>query len=168
MADILSNSSIINSPPRGKTAAGGRAQSGGEAIVGGSSESAKAVTPKLANATPGTKRKDKGSTFSPDYGKRSMKSYPITEGELNELFMIGIVVTVCFSLGAGLFGFAVNIYKDLSFNPSLSKEIIDHCDTILISCVLFGVVCVGVGGLVVWFGHTKIARLKNETKFDER
>jgi hypothetical protein len=166
VSDIQSNSSIINSPTGGG-AVGGGTKSEGQVTAGRSSESAKAVTPKSAKAAIGAKRRDKGSTFSPDYGKRTMKSYPITEGELNELFMIGIVVTFLFSLGAGFFSFAVNIYKDLSFNPLLTREIIDHWTNVLWGCTFAGVIFVVIGVLVVLFGRNKIAKIKNETTFNE-
>src|SRR5262245_64863939 len=68
-----------------------------------------------ARATRGPRRTiTTGSTFALRHGRRQMNTYPITEGELGELFNIGLIAAVCFSLSTGLVGFAIDVHKDLA------------------------------------------------------
>src|SRR5262245_57738852 len=86
-------------------------------------------TPSRADATladkPVPSRRKRASTITQDYGRRRMKTYPITEGELSQLTGLGLVATACFTVAGFAFGYATDIEKDLAFSPELNQSIRD-------------------------------------------
>ncbi len=142
------------------TSAGGVSASKSESAASGNTQQAKAVSGSAGGA-----KKPKGSTFIHDYGIRNIKSYPITDAELEELFVISVVAAFCFSFATGLLGFAVNIFKDLSFNPALANETRDNWEYVSYGCIGFALVLFFVGVIVFIFGKSKISKIKIETEF---
>jgi hypothetical protein len=94
-----------------------------------------------------------------------MKGYPITDGELGQLFGIGALATVSFSIAAGLLGFAIDVTKDMAFSPDLPEAVITHWGAMktlsLWACAALALVG---AGFVLW-GHSIIGRIKNQTEF---
>lgn len=123
------------------------------------------ITPP-PSSTPPKQRKKRGSDVRLRYGTRSMKAYPITETELNELFQIGIFATLAFSLSAGCFGFTINIIKDISINNSES-EIAELWGHISAFSLIGGVIFLLIGWLLIRHGKSKISQIKIDTKFPD-
>ncbi len=109
----------------------------------------------------------RGAGITPNYGRRRVKYYPITEGELIELQGIGILATTCFSLGSAMIGFAVSVHKDLALaTPDVPTSPLHWWDGMHYGILAGGVLlmCVGIGAFV--FGKTRVKTIKDETEFD--
>jgi hypothetical protein len=52
-----------------------------------------------------------------------MKEYPLTKGDMRDLAKTGIAPPVCFSIASGLFGFIVNLAKDLSLAQGTPERV---------------------------------------------
>lgn len=155
MSDSQPNPSTIFTPSGGRAAVSGSVQPQKTAVAGDTQPEETAAAGSGAQ----------GSTITQDYGKRTMKAYALTEGELGELFVIGGFATFFFSLAAGFFGFYVNTYENLSLNPSLAKEIIDQWGIISEVCKYSAGISAVIGLALIYFRHTKIAQIKRETEF---
>jgi len=113
----------------------------------------------------GQPRQPIGSTITPNYGKRNVKSYPLTESELNEIGSLRTQTTVLFSIGTGCCSFSWSLVQDIFKSTkwdSLTWEIFP-----LLAYVLFA-----VGLLLCLFGFvsfrsskTKVDNIKKETNF---
>ena len=116
-------------------------------------------------ATPGGGGGRTGSTIDIVYGRRPVKGYPITESELGQLFGIGLFATICFSLAAGLFGFAVDVTKDLAFATETPPAVVAYWEAIKtfswFLCVVLSVA--GIAFLVR--GSHVLRNIKNSTIF---
>lgn len=106
-----------------------------------------------------------GSTVTMSYGKREIKTYPINESELNSLFLIGVFATICLSICTGLFGFAIDISKDLSFTPSLPEEIKSTWNNAMLISFILSAVAGVVGVVLIVIGGNTIKRIKKDTLF---
>lgn len=108
-----------------------------------------------------------GSKFDLAYGRRPMKAYPITEGELGQLTAIGGGALFCFSLGAGLFGFSLDVSKDLAMAPNLPIEAVSAWEIISIYAKNSSWASFGIGSFLLLWRHNVLSRIKNETTFPE-
>jgi hypothetical protein len=113
------------------------------------------------------KPKNKGSTITMSHGRRTMKAYPISEGELWQLFTIGLLSALCFSIATALVSYGLDIYKDLALNPSTLEEVVKHWKPIQHWCFGLAVVLVMIAVVSAIFGGLKIQKIKQETEFDE-
>lgn len=118
-----------------------------------------------SGATPGGGGGRTGSTIEMVYGRRPMRGYPITEGELGQLFGIGIFAAICFSLSAGLFGFALDITKDFAFASDISQTIVSFWSAIRVSSwIASAVLFLGGVGFVIR-GRSVLNNIKKSTIF---
>ena len=109
-----------------------------------------------------------GSVFVLDYGRRRMKAYPITDGELNQLATIGIISVVCFSFAAGLLGVSIDIQKDLALAIDVPEAARGYWGAIRTATLIGSVVFAVFGGFLLLLGHTRRAGIKKSTFFDVR
>jgi len=116
-------------------------------------------------STESTGKGQSGSTFSLDYGRRPMKSYPITDGELSQLAGLGYMATICFSVASGLLVFALDLSKDISMSQELSEATKVFWDTINIVSYSFSGFLFILGGGLIWKRQSKVSEIKDETKF---
>jgi hypothetical protein len=115
--------------------------------------------------TEGISTESAGSTFSMDYGRRPLKAYPVTDGELSQVFGLGNWATACFSIGAGLFGFALDVSKDLAMSHELSEKSKIFWETVNTgSYISFGVFFI-IGISLLIMRHGKVKEIKKETIF---
>lgn len=96
-----------------------------------------------------------------------MKAYPITDGELGQLFGLGFLATICFSVGAGLFGFALDVEKDLSLATEVTESVQTFWTTIRTGSFTLSAILFICGTLFVWKRHNKVSEIKQETIFGE-
>ena len=96
-----------------------------------------------------------------------MKAYPITEGELSQILGIGLLATICFSVGAGFLGFALDVTKDLSLAPELPPAVTGFWEAAQTTSWIAGGVLfvVGVGFLIR--RHMVLNGIKNQAIFPE-
>ncbi len=96
-----------------------------------------------------------------------MKAYLITKGEFGQLFGVGVIATICFSLGVGLFGFALDVTKDLSFAPGLPEGVTSFWDAVrTFSWYSGGFLLIAGVGIQIW-RHIILSGIKKETIFPE-
>ena len=96
-----------------------------------------------------------------------MKAYPITKSELWQLFAIGVLSSIFFSLGMWLLNFGVDIYKDLSINQPIPKETIGYWQNIEARCWEFSGFFFFISLIAMIFGGAKIHEILGQTVFDE-
>ena len=147
-------------PPDEVVGSGGSARPEDTVAVGGNGGGESGATP----SGPGGRT---GSTIDIVYGRRPMRGYPITEGELGQLFGIGLLATICFSLAAGVFGFAVDVTKDLALAPEIPQAVVSSWETAkTISWYLSGILF--VTGIVFLFrGRSVLNNIKKTTIFPD-
>lgn len=154
MGDTRTLSNTAKSPDKGTTVTGGGEGLPKTTLSGGSDNSSR-------------KPRNKGSSIEPRYGKRLMKYFPISEGELGELFGIGVLAAIAFSLTTGFFSFAIGILKDIALNQPLPKETINNWDYISYGCFIASAFFLIIGVLLALRGHTKLAQIKSDTEFKD-
>jgi hypothetical protein len=100
-------------------------------------------------------------------GRRDMKFYEISEDELWNLFAVGVVAAISFSIAGWFLGCAFDIFKDLDLNSGISPEKIQiwksNQNWCFVSSSFFFLVAIAstiVGGF-------KIRKILTDTKFDE-
>jgi hypothetical protein len=107
-----------------------------------------------------------GSTITYVPGQRVIKQYPITEGELTEIFGIGILSSVCFTIGTGVIAFGINLYKDGILAQGLDERTVDLIKWSSWGCFGFGALFLIVGVVAFIKNNLLIQGIKKETKFD--
>src|SRR5438128_353416 len=90
-------------------------------VTGGSGTGTVLETPKPAR---GRRSATGGSGLRRIPGVRPMKEYPLTKGDMRDLAKTGVAATVCFSFASGLFGFMVNLAKDLSLAQGVPDKVV--------------------------------------------
>ena len=108
-------------------------------------------------------RKHRQTGFDRLPGRRPLKEYPITEGELTALATIGAVATLCFSVASALFGFAVTVTKDIAFASTLPDSILTFWGTLRIGAFIGTGIFVLFGIVFIVVGKSKISAIKRET-----
>lgn len=132
---------------------------------GGAAQNAESGSTKdqAAPASPAKRQSPRHSGFDKRPGRRPMKEYPLTEGELNELAGIGMLATVCFSLAAALFGFAVDVSKDIAFSTALPATVATFWGALRGGAMVLAVILALVGGAFVLRGRSRLNAIKRET-----
>jgi len=119
-------------------------------------------------ALSGGGKADSGSTFSLNYGRRPMKAYPITDGELGQLFGLGTLAAICFSLASGLLGFGLDLVKDLALSNEIAEVTKTYWETTKNWCFAIGFLLFVVGVVFVWQRRSRVSEIKKETTFPEQ
>lgn len=125
--------------------------------------SSEATTTKQQTIT--TDRPD-GSYLHRMPGRRPLKEYPLTEGDMRELAGVGVIATLLFSLSSGLFGFWVNVSKDLAFAQGVPDKTIAFWEAARIFSLIAAIVLAGIGGLAIYYGQFRLSSIMRETEFD--
>jgi hypothetical protein len=107
-----------------------------------------------------------GSTITQVPGKRSVKQFPITENELNQLDRQGLISALFSGFGATALGFGVNLYKDHFLGSIFSEIKLDALWWGTVFCIAVGVVFLLFGFIEIKSNKGLIKAIKNETKFD--
>ena len=101
------------------------------------------------------------------YGRRQLKGYPITEGELWALGGVGVAASVAFSLASGFVNFFVDTSKDLQLASGIAKETIAFWSALKFSALGGGVIFFLIGVALIVGGAFAIKRIIKRTTFDE-
>jgi hypothetical protein len=107
-----------------------------------------------------------GSTITYVPGQRIIKQYPITEGELKEIFGIGILSSICFTLGTSVIAFGINLYKDGVLAQGLDERTIDSIRWAFWVCFGFGGLLLIAGAAAFIKNNFLIQEIKKQTNFD--
>lgn len=112
-------------------------------------------------------RRPSGTGFVRKPGRRPMKEYPLTEGEMRELGAVGALTTLFFAIGTGCLGFVLNVSQNFAFSPGIPKEVFIFWDTLRIEGIIAAIVLylLGVGGLI--YSGLRVRKIKGETEHDE-
>ena len=96
-----------------------------------------------------------------------MKAYPISEDELWNLFAVGLVAAISFSIAGWFLGCAFDIFKDLDLGNGISPEKIQLWKLNQNWCFVFSgfFFLVAIASTVI--GGFKIRKILTDTKFDE-
>lgn len=106
-----------------------------------------------------------GSTITMSYGKRKIKSYPITEDELGQLFWIGLLTSLCFSFTSFLLAVAFNIHLSVSLTQALPDNKAVYWTTLRDVAWILSLFFLLCGIILVIFGRNRINRIKSKTEF---
>jgi hypothetical protein len=111
------------------------------------------------------RRRAAGSGFDRRSGRREMKEYPLTEGELNELATLGIGATIAFAIMSALLGFAVDVTKDFAFEdvPAAAKS---FWSGLRLAALLFAAASGALGIGLLWRGRNRLRQIKRSTRHD--
>lgn len=140
------------------------------AILPNESSPELAPIPRRA-ATGGSGRKGKsatgGSLLDIRYGRQAMKAYPLTEEQIENLAGLGLLATLCFSGAAGVFGFAIDLDKDLSIAVGVPAEKMAWWSAVSSGSFLLSGALVLIGLFLLYRGHSKYAKIKANTEFPD-
>lgn len=95
-----------------------------------------------------------------------MRDYPVTEAELDELFAVGLIASLCFFGGTASVGFAVTLFKDLSLAQGVPAETATFWTFARWLSLAVGMLLWAFGGLAFLFHRSRIRRIKKETTFE--
>jgi len=102
------------------------------------------------NGPPPRVRRPTGSGFDRQPGRRPMKEYPLTKGELYGLASLGGAATLCFSLGSAAFGYAATITKDMAFASNVPETRVLHDGARLRVLWIVRIVCLRLDSSSRW------------------
>ena len=133
-----------------------------------SSEELGIKEPRIASGGSGGKSKGKKRFgTSQKRGRRDMKFYEVSEDELWNLFAVGLVAAISFSIAGWFLGCSFDIFKDLDLSGGIAPEKIqawksnkNWCLGISIFFFLTAIVTTFIGGI-------RIRKILTDTKFDE-
>lgn len=106
-----------------------------------------------------------GSTFSLIYGRRPMKAYPLTDGELSHVFGLGNWATVCFSIGTLFLGMAVDVTKSLAMLNGFKESAKIFWEIFSNGCYLASIFLFLFGIILMFIRSGKIKEIKKEAIF---
>jgi len=115
--------------------------------------------------TESTGKGQTGSTLSMDYGRRIMKAYAITNGELSQVFGLGHWATLCFSLGFGFGGIALDITKEIFIQQALPETTKAILNTVNYGSYIASGFFILVGIVLMCMRYGKVKEIKKETIF---
>ncbi|MFN0191077.1 MAG: hypothetical protein ACKVP5_03750 [Aestuariivirga sp.] len=107
-----------------------------------------------------------GSLFDVDYGTQEMKAYPLTEEQIESLSHLGLLATACFSVAAGIFGFSLDLHKDLALTAGADEAAVAYWSAVRTGGFIAAFVLAGAGLGFFLKGRSKIKAIKSRTRFD--
>ncbi len=108
-----------------------------------------------------TNLSDHGSMFFSDYRSRIMKVYSISEIELDQYFEWDLIVTICFSIGFGAFGYGLDLAINLSMAENASSSTILYWGGIRSVFFTFSAVAMIIGICFFFRRRNKVQKLKD-------
>lgn len=109
------------------------------------------------------RRRPPGSGFDRLAGRRVMREYPLTEGELNELAALGIGATCCLSVAGAMVGFALDVAKDVALADTAPATVRSFWNGVEIAGWVGGAVFALAGLLLILRGRSRLRKIKSET-----
>lgn len=97
-----------------------------------------------------------------------MKEYPLTKGDMRDLAKTGIVATACFAVASGLFGFMINLAKDLSLAQGTPEKVVGFWNAVWWCALLGSVVFAFFGAFAIFDGKSCLREIERETKHDDQ
>jgi hypothetical protein len=113
-------------------------------------------------STPSRRRGPTGLRRIP--GRRPMKEYPLTKGDMRDLAKTGIAATVCFSFSTGLFGFMINLAKDLSLAQGAPEKVVGFWNAIWWSALVGSLIFAVLGIAAILDGRWRLKEIEEETQ----
>jgi hypothetical protein len=113
---------------------------------------------------PRPRRKPSGLRRIP--GKRPMKEYPLTKGDMRDLAKTGAAATACFAVASGFFGFMVNLAKDLSLAQAVPEKVVAFWNAIWWSALVGAVIFAAFGAAALIDGRLRLREIERETEHD--
>jgi len=96
-----------------------------------------------------------------------MKAYPITEGEMSDLFALSWKATISFTFAGACLGFSIDLVKDIALSSGLTKMVAIISIGASIASVGMAVLLCFVGGHYLSKRGTRFDEIKEDTEFDE-
>jgi len=114
-----------------------------------------------------SRKPDSGSVFAVNYGRRTMRAYPVRDGELTQLVWVGTLTAVCYSITTLFFGYAVSIEQGLDFSGNIPQHVKDYW--LRLEMILFFLSFIFCGAEISFavLGHGRRNQIKNDTWFDD-
>jgi hypothetical protein len=100
------------------------------------------------------------------YGRLKMKVYPLTDAHLSELGMLRTGAQASLALATGLFGFGINVAKDIELAGTIPAESAVRWSTIQYGSLAISAVLFVLAFILFLMGHSKLSKIKKETSFD--
>lgn len=104
-----------------------------------------------------------GSVITPQYAKRSMKCYAVTDSELKQIGLANLFGTISFGVGTALLGFGIDIWKDSKLASSLPEEARTLTDVAQPLCLIFGIVFIVAALAIAIWRRDMIKTIKDES-----
>jgi hypothetical protein len=133
-----------------------------KSIAGGSAAQLHAA----AGGGGGGKRRKGNLHLNVIQGVQNMKSYPLTEDQLENLADIGYLSTLFFSLSTALFSFAFSTWQNLSLSTAVNAEKIAVQTTVGWWTLIIAIVFFILGAFFLYKGRTSLKRIKNQVSFE--
>lgn len=96
-----------------------------------------------------------------------MKEYPLTDGEMRELGAVGVVTTLCFAIGTGCLGFALNVSENFAFSQNIPKDVFVFWNTLRTEAFIATVVLYTFGIISIIYTGVRVRKIKRETEHDQ-
>jgi hypothetical protein len=112
-------------------------------------------------------RRSTGTKIRLRGGVRTMKSYILTEGDLQLLGGLRTAATVCFSLATLAFGFWLSITQAFGFSEHLAPIVRATWSAWQKVTFALAIILAAAGVGLMWWGRTYLATVKREMKHDD-
>lgn len=113
-------------------------------------------------------RRPAGTGFVRSPGRRVMKEYPLTEGEMRELGAVGVITTLLFSLGTGCWGFVLNVSMNVAFSSGIPKDVLIFWSTLRCVAIISAIILYICGIIGFIYGGYRVTKIKRGTEHDDQ
>ncbi|MGX7875992.1 hypothetical protein ACVDG5_027740 [Mesorhizobium sp. ORM6] len=97
-------------------------------------------------------------------GSREMRCYTVTDSELKQLGLANLAISATFGIGSALFGFGLDIFKDVEMSPSLPASAQTLAQVVQPLCFYVGIAFWAFSvGLFFW-RNGMLSIIKKESK----
>jgi hypothetical protein len=122
----------------------------------GAVDTGKADLPKAA-------RRPRG--LSVDHGRATLKGYPVTEDDLENLGWLDGAAAFAFAVATGLLSQWFDITKDIALATDAPAPKVAFYKGVSVMELLVGLVLLLLCIPIIWFRHSKIKKIKDRTTF---
>ncbi len=96
-------------------------------------------------------------------GRRVLKAYTVTEDQLENLGVLQVTTTGCFSLASALLTFWIGVKQDIAFAGEVAGTAAEWWNGLAAGALFFAVLFLGAGIYFLCRGRTTVGRIKKDT-----
>ena len=111
--------------------------------------------------------KPRGSSVQPQYGRRRMKYYPLSKGDIRFLTVSNALTSICFAVAAACATFSLDVERDFAIASNVPPAAVAKWGGYEVAAGILAFVLFIVGaGFWIW-RELALRAIEEETQFDD-